>query len=218
MTEAEELFATFQKLWRSGTNARLHVECHAGKVCASLHVSFNLPQPSPHRKRSSPSRLHRRARRAATRAQATGQAAPSEVIPLDKSKNDETVDSFEKAGSDKLHAVEQTVLSDNQPQQKAVQAGPTPNGSDDDSRDDSAKDVVVADEEEVVNPISKLNVLARPWPIGQKVELHRDNKAIVRVPSNQCEKCGKTFGSNRALRNHVTREHEHLPDLSPMLI
>ena len=120
---------------------------------------------------------------------------------------------YEKAGADKQHTVAQTVLSDTQPQQKAVQAGPTLNGSD----DDSATDVVEADEEEVALAISKLNVLARPWPSGQ-VEIHRDNKPIVRVPSNQCEKCGKTFGSNRALRNHVTREHEHLPDLSPMLI
>ena len=211
MTEAEELFATFQKLWRSGTNARLNVECHAGKVWASLHVSFNLPQPSPHQKRSSPSRLRRRARRAATRAQAAGQAVASEVIPVNNSNNDETVD--EEPGADKLQTVAQTVLSDNQPQQKAVQAGPTLNGSD----DDSATDVVEADEEEVVHPISKLNVLARLWPSGQ-VEIHRDNKSIVRVPPNQCEKCGKTFGSNRALRNHVTREHEHLPDLSPMIL
>ena len=216
MTEAEELFATFQKLWRSGTNARLHVECHAGKVCASLHVSFNLPQPSPHRKRSSPSRLRRRARRAATRAQAAGQAVASEVITVDNSKNDETVDSLEEAGGDKPQTVTQTVLSDNQSQQKAVQARPTANGSD----TDSAADVVEANEEEVVQPISKLNVLARPWPSGQQEEIHQDSKPIVRVPSNQCEKCGKTFGSNRALRNHLTREHEHehLPDLSPMIL
>ena len=212
MTEAEELFATFQKFWRSGTNARLNFECHAGKVWASLHVSINLPQPSPHQKRSSPSRLRRRARRAATRAQAAGQAVASEVIPVNNSKNDETVD--EEAGADKLQTVAQTVLSDNQPQQKAVQARPTANGSD----ADSAADVVEADEEEVVHPISKLNVLARPWPSGQQVEIHQDSKPIVRVPSNQCEKCGKTFGSNRALRNHITREHEHLPDLSPMIL
>ena len=130
---------------------------------------------------------------------------------MNYSKNDETVD--EEAGSDKVQTVAQTVVSDNQPQQKAVQARPTANGSD----ADSAADVVEADEEEVVHPISKLNVLARPWPSGQ-VEIHRDNKPIIRVPPNQCEKCGKTFGSNRALRNHLTREHEHLPDLSPMLI
>ena len=105
-------------------------------------------------------------------------------------------------------------LSDNQPQQKAVQARPTANGSD----ADSAADVLEADEEEVVHPISKLNVLARPWPSGQQGEIHQDSKPNLRVPSNQCEKCGKTFGSNRALRNHVTREHEHLPDLSPMTL
>ena len=205
MTEAEELFATFQKFWRSGKNARLNVECEAGKVWASLHVSVDLPQPSPHQKRSSPSRLRRRARRAATRAHAAGQAAASEVITVDNSKDDETVDSLEKAGADQLHTVAQTVY--NQSQQKAVQARPTANGSD----ADSAADVVESDEEELVHPISKLNVLARPWPSGQQLEIHQDSKPIVHVhvPSNQCEKCGKTFGSNRALRNHVTREHEY---------
>ena len=106
MTEAEELFATFQKFWQSGKNARLHVECHAGKVWASLHVSINLPQPSPHQKRSSPSRLRRRARRAATRAQAAEQAVVSKVISVNNSKNDETVD--EEAGADKVQTIEQT--------------------------------------------------------------------------------------------------------------
>ena len=86
------------------------------------------------------------------------------------------------------------------------------NGSD----GDSAEDVTEADEEEDEQPVSKLNVLARPWPSGQQVDIQRDNKPIVRMPSNQCEICGKTFGSNRALRNHMTREHEHLPDLSSM--
>ena len=204
MTEAEELFATFQKFWRSGKNARLNVKCHAGKVWASLHVSINLSQPSPHQKRSSPSRLRRRARRAATRAQAAGQAVASEVITVDNSKNDETVDSLEEAGGNKPQTVAQTVLSDNQSQQKAVQARPTANGSD----ADSAADVVEADEEEVVvvHPTSKLNILAKPWPSGQG-EIHQDSQPNLRVPSNQCEKCGKTFGSNRALRNHVTKEH-----------
>ena len=156
---------------------------------ASLHVSFNLPQPSPHQKRSSPSRLRRRARRAATRVQAAGQAVPSEVIPVNNNSknNGEAVDSLEKAGADKQHTVAQTVSCDNKFQQNAVQAGPTLNGSD----DDSATDVVEADEEEVVHLISKLNLLARLWPSGQ-VEIHRD-KPIVRVPPNQCEKCGKTY-------------------------
>ena len=80
--------------------------------------------------------------------------------------------------------------------------------------------MVEVDKEELVHPLSKPNVLARPWPSGQQVEMYRDNKPIVRSHSNQCEKCGKTFGSNRALRNHLTREHEHehLPDLSPMIL
>ena len=48
MTEAEELIALFKKCWRSGTNARLNLECHAGKVWATLNVTFSQPPPFPH--------------------------------------------------------------------------------------------------------------------------------------------------------------------------
>ena len=67
-------------------------------------------------------------------------------------------------------------------------------------------------------PTSTLNVLARPWSSSQqqrqpeikfgKDEFNQYNHPTPLVPSNQCEKCGKTFGSNRALKTHMTKEHQ----------
>ena len=63
-------------------------------------------------------------------------------------------------------------------------------------------------------------MLARPWFSSQqqgqqeimikfgKDEFHQDSHQTPKVPSNQCEKCGKTFGSNRALKTHMTKEHQ----------
>ena len=68
-----------------------------------------------------------------------------------------------------------------------------------------------------MRPFSTLNVLARPWSSSQhqemminfgKDEFHQDNHPTPQVPSNQCGKCGKTFGSNRALKSHMTKEHQ----------
>ena len=53
---------------------------------------------------------------------------------------------------------------------------------------------------------STLNVLARPWHSRQHQEIM--NHPTPQVPFNQCVKCGKTFGSNRALRTHMTKEHQ----------
>ena len=57
-------------------------------------------------------------------------------------------------------------------------------------------------------PPSRLNVLAEPWP-NVSDEFCRDDiyLQLQSGPSNQCEKCGKSFGSNRALSNHIRREH-----------
>ena len=109
MTEVEELLAAFLKFQRSGTNARLSVECHAGKVWATLHVNINNqthPPPPPwqehqhhaHR-RATPSRLRRRARRAAARDHAAAEAVVTKLIPVDDEdvkKTCETVYSVEE--------------------------------------------------------------------------------------------------------------------------
>ena len=75
-----------------------------------------------------------------------------------------------------------------------------PNNKDDDENDDTTTVVMKSDEQQCPegsiqeHSFSSLNALAKPWP-------------SPRAPSNQCEKCGKSFGSNRALTNHVAREH-----------
>ena len=77
MTMTAELFNQFQTYWRAGSDARLNLECHAGKVWMTLQIYLNHPPPppSPHKQhrqqpRQSPSRLRRRAKRAEARAAA----------------------------------------------------------------------------------------------------------------------------------------------------
>ena len=64
-------------------------------------------------------------------------------------------------------------------------------------------------------PHGRLNVLAKPWPnvLDEfcRDEIYFQDQPSPRAPSNQCEKCGKSFGSNRALNNHVTKEHQRNP-------
>ena len=79
---AAELFKVFQTYWQAGTDARLNIECHAGKVWMNLEVRLSHPPPPlfPHHShygappphcqpaRQSPSRLKRRAKCAEARA------------------------------------------------------------------------------------------------------------------------------------------------------
>ena len=85
MTMATELFNQFQTYWQAGTDARLNLECHAGKVWMTLQINLHHPPPPPplhrqhqHQSRQSPSRLKRRAKRAEAR-RAAAKAAASEV-------------------------------------------------------------------------------------------------------------------------------------------
>ena len=56
--------------------------------------------------------------------------------------------------------------------------------------------------------LTMLNVLAKPWPNVPDEFCGDDIYLQVRSgPSNQCEKCGKSSGSNRALSNHTRKEH-----------
>ena len=74
MTEASELFEKFQEFWRAGKDARLSMECYAGKAWLSLHVHVHQQPPplQPHlQRRQGPSRLRRRARREAARKSAS---------------------------------------------------------------------------------------------------------------------------------------------------
>ena len=60
MTEATNIFFKFQELWRAVTNARLSIECHAGKAWINLNVQLDQPpgpQPQQHQRRQGPSRV-----------------------------------------------------------------------------------------------------------------------------------------------------------------
>ena len=204
MTEAEELCGTFLKLWRAGKNAHLNIECHAGKVWATLRVNLPRPPPptpqhhhQPHR-RVGPSRLRRGERRAASRAQAAVEAAESKVKEVNESRTAEqaaavAVKSNPLANNDVVTVVETSTEEEHKDKNPST-----------------------------IRPTSTLNVLAQPWSSSQqhgqqeivtkfgKDEFHQDNHSTPgpHVPSNQCEKCGKTFGSNRALKTHMAKEHQ----------
>ena len=65
----------FVNLWKTGFEAKLHVEAQAGQAWVRLHVGLGHYQPQ-HGRKPGPSQLRRRARRAEARAsQAAAQAA-----------------------------------------------------------------------------------------------------------------------------------------------
>ena len=78
MHDATEIFDQFQRLWQSGMNAHLSLECRAGHAWVQLQLA--LPPPHPHQYQHhqhhhskpgpSPSRRRRRAKRADARAKA----------------------------------------------------------------------------------------------------------------------------------------------------
>ena len=83
MTEVEDLFGTFLKLWRAGKNAHLNIECHDGKALATLCVSVRQPPPPPPQQHHQPLWLvgpSRLRRRAVSRAQAGVEAAENIVV------------------------------------------------------------------------------------------------------------------------------------------
>ena len=90
----------FQEYWRAGTDARLHLECHAGKVWMNLEVHLTCPPPPPppsqhgsQRPRQSPSRLRRRARRAEARAAAKAAATEATENAAVRKEDDRDTDS-----------------------------------------------------------------------------------------------------------------------------
>ena len=218
MTAASELFGRFEELWHAGKNARLNMECYAGQAWLSLHI--HLPHQPPHQphlqRRQGPSRLRRRARREAARksgSAAVKAAAASESIPDVSTSNAPSPDinSAEEAGND----ISPAIPAANKMTPPAEKADP------------SVSPAVKPDHGMQAPPKlqdrkHQLNVLARSWPIPSEADHHvRDEMCSDQdyrqqsspspqplAPPNQCELCGKSFGSSRALNNHVTRNHE----------
>ena len=81
--QLSNILTKFCHEWQAGADARLVLECHAGKAWINIHQPLgHLPPPPPkhHPRLPGPSRLRRRARREDARAAA--RAAPTEPPAL----------------------------------------------------------------------------------------------------------------------------------------
>ena len=117
MAEAAELFKKFQKIWQAGKDARFNLECHAGQAWVHLYVYLPQPHPQPsgeehgkQHRRPGPSRLRRRARRAAARENTAVEAgATSEATDAALVKAPETT---EKAAANASFSGQETTEND----------------------------------------------------------------------------------------------------------
>ena len=185
------------------------MESYAGQAWLSLHI--HLPQqhpPQPHlQRRQGPSRLGRRARREAARKSASAAvkaATTSEAIP-DAPAPD--ISTAEEAGTPAITVADKMIPEAEKADHSVSPVQLVAHGIQDPPKLDDRK--------------HQLNVMARPWPVPSNVEHHvRDEMCSdqdytqqsspspqPRAPPNQCEVCGKSFGSSTALNNHVTRNH-----------
>ena len=115
-SELETFLVKFRKLWKSGEDAHLEVECHAGQAWVGLHVRLGHEpgplQPQHHfphtakRTRDGPSRQRRRARRAAARVLVEEQA--------EEACSEETIENeiVAEQAEEKEESTEEVVLSD----------------------------------------------------------------------------------------------------------
>ena len=191
----KELFSKFRHFWRSGKDAHLSLECHAGQAWLNLRVHLpHQPHHHPQQRKPGPSRLRRRARRAQARAAAENATA----------KTSEVAEGVSNRKTREI-AVQACLfpLAPNTQAEKAVA---------DHDHPPEAEQL----DEEVEIPV-QLNVDAKPWsPPQRDVQdvfcpdsqyRHQSHQPHPYSPPNQCSDCGKTFGSKRALTNHVKQNH-----------
>ena len=94
-----ELITKFHQLCRAGKNARLSLECRGGQAWAHLHVRLphHHASPAQNHRRPGPSRLRRRARRAAARKHAAEEAAKKTDYTDEVAEQADTVQSVDSA-------------------------------------------------------------------------------------------------------------------------
>ena len=106
----------FRHEWQAGKNARLQIECHAGKAWITLHqpLGYSSPPAQHHPRRPGPSRLRRRARRADARAAASAAPTGTAEMAVQADLSPATVEAAVQATSNTAHGSQST----------AAQAGP----------------------------------------------------------------------------------------------
>ena len=192
--EMQDLFTKFKHLWQSGNDAHLSLECHAGQ--AWLHLRLHLPhchqdsqQPFQSKRKPGSSRLRRCERRAKARADAGNAAAaivPTETNPEVKKTCDVAVQAEVILPPHVVH--------------------PTPTENVDDTlghpTEPEEADVKSAITETTSRTAPPLNANAIPWPQGDVKDVFCPDVQYLQqllqpqVPTNQCNICGKTFGSS----------------------
>ena len=91
-SELDSFVLKFKSLWYAGIDAHLDVDTHAGQAWVGLRVGLGHPpgplhrQPPLLKKKDSPSRQRRRARRAEARQLAVAEAALKAAKPKDARK------------------------------------------------------------------------------------------------------------------------------------
>ena len=189
--EMQDLFSKFEHLWHSGKDAHLSLECHAGQawLCLRLHL--------PHRHQDSQQHHHRqRLRRRECRAKARSAAANAAAENVPTETNPEVRKTCETA----VQAV--PVLPPHVAPHTTENVDPT---------EPEEADVDSATTETTSRAAPPLNANAIPWPHVKDV-FCPDVQYLQQVlqpqaPTNQCNICGKTFGSSRALGIHEKRDH-----------
>ena len=204
----QDLFTKFQHFKRSGKDAHLSLECHAGQAWVHLHV--RLPQPDQHaqnQRKPGPSRLRRRARRAEARAAA--EVAVAAAVNESGETNSKLVEDAIVSKTSEI-----AVQADLHPHPCNAAHGPT-------EKVDEALDQPAEPEDEdaeisttkTTSIAAHLNVNADPWPRDNVHDVFCPDPEYLpqlqkpQAPPNQCTLCGKTFGSNRALTSHAKRDH-----------
>ena len=167
----------------------------------NLHVilSSNSSSPSsPHKqqripRKPGPAHLRRRARREEAQAR---EAAENVAINATSDLTPNIAENTTAVQADKIPACENLVDS-------AEEAGP--------------EGLEKKDTEEADPKTRVLNVKASPWPDSDSSMQVQDTfcpdhqflqkLVIPEAPRNHCSFCGKTFGSEKALTNHIDRQH-----------